>query len=337
MATLKEVATAAGVHPATASRALNEETRHLVNARTVARIETTARELGYTANPIARSLRKSRSETIGVVLPDLTNPLFPPIVRGIEDAMRAVGYVPWIVNTDNDPDRERTAVTSFRMRRVEGLVLATARLTHPLLAELAATRTPIVLVNRRIDNPPISSVTADDESGITAAVEHLHGLGHREIVHLAGPQDTSTGRNRRRAFRRAMAELDLPTTPGQETECRSWSIGAGAAAIEDLLRRGSRFSAAVAGNDLIALGAIEALAAAGLHCPDDVSVTGFNDIPLMDKVSPPLTTLSLPHYEIGREAARLLLELIDEPDRAARSVLLPTSLVVRGSTGPAPR
>ena len=212
-ATLKEVAERAGVHPATASRALNAETRGLVNAETAERVDQAARQLGYTPNPIARSLKTSRSASIGLLLPDLTNPLFPPIVRGIEDVLGAVGYNAWIVNTDNDPDREVAAIESFRGRSVEGFVVATARLQHPLLEELNATGTPLVLVNRRVASPDIPSVTGDEAAGVGLAMRHLYDLGHREIVHLAGPQDLSTGVARRQAFRQSLEDLDLPAWP----------------------------------------------------------------------------------------------------------------------------
>jgi len=335
-ATLKEVAKRAGVHPATASRALNAATRSLVNAETAERVDQAAHQLGYTPNPIARSLKTSRSASIGLLLPDITNPLFPPIVRGIEDVLGTVGYNAWIVNTDNDPDRESAAIESFRGRSVEGFVVATARLEHPLLQELAATGTPMVLVNRRVANPSIPSVTPDDAAGVAMAMRHLHDLGHREIVHLAGPQDLSTGVVRRQAFRQALEDLRLPAGPGRVVGCTTWSEAAGAEAMEKLIASGVPYTAVLAGNDLIALGCYDVLRAQALTCPADVSVVGFNDTPLMHRVDPPLTSVRVPHYEIGAEAARLLLEVLGDAARHPRSLLLPLTLSVRGSTGPPP-
>src|SRR3954468_13036736 len=134
--TLRDVAEAAGVHAGTASRALNPETRSMVNSDTARRVLRAAETLGYQPNPIARSLKTSKSRTIGLVLPDLTNPLFPPIVRGIEDVLGPAGYSALIVNTDNDPAREQALVESLRSRQVEGMIIATARLDHPLLQQL---------------------------------------------------------------------------------------------------------------------------------------------------------------------------------------------------------
>ena len=334
-ATLREVAERAGVHPATASRALNAATESMVNATTAARIQKVAKELGYSPNPIARSLKTSRSTSIGLVIPDLTNPLFPPIVRGVEDVLRPAGYNAWIVNTDSQNDIEATAVVSLRQRNVEGFVFATALLDHSLLKDLAESSVPVVLVNRSTGIADIPAVTPDDAAGIQMAVQHLVDLGHRDIVHLAGPQDTSTGATRRKAFKQALEDQGLPHDAGRIHLCEAWSEEAGALGMGTLLDSDIPFTGVVAGNDQLALGAFDALTERGLTCPADVSVVGFNDIPFIDKVSPPMTTIRIPHVEIGAEAARMLLEQIDDPTRHPRSVLLPVSLVVRGSTGPA--
>jgi LacI family transcriptional regulator len=334
--TLRDVAKVAGVHPATASRALNPATRGLVNADTARKVIKAAESLGYQPNPIARSLKTSKSNTIGVVIPDLTNPLFPPIVRGIEDVLTEARYSAWLVNTDNDPARERVHIDSLRSRQVEGLILATARLQHPLLDDLHAQGVRMVLINRRTSSPDIPFVSADDQEGIALAVRHLVQLGHRRIAHLAGPQSTSTGVARRKAFRHALRDDDLDENPELLINCGSWTESAGAKATQQLLETGANFTAVVAGNDLIALGCYDVFAERGIRCPEDVSVVGFNNMPYLDKLRIPLTTVSVPHYAIGVEAARMLLSTINQPDQHPRSVLLPPSLVIRASTGPPP-
>ena len=334
--TLRDVAQLAGVHPATASRALNPQTRPLVNADTARKVLRAAESIGYQPNPIARSLKTSRTGTIGLVIPDLTNPLFPPIVRGIEDVLTPAGYNAWIVNTDNDPAREEAQIESLRSRQVEGLIVATARRDHPLLVRLHGIGVRMVLVNRRVDGLELPSVSADDDAGVRLAVAHLAELGHTRIAHLAGPQQTSTGVSRARAFRHAMTDHGLATDPALTVECGYWSETAGAQALRTLLDSGERCTAIVAGNDLIALGCYDVFAERGLTCPGDLSVVGFNEMPFLDKMRPPLTTVAIPHYEIGGEAARLLLDTIDEPERHPRTVLLAPSLVVRASTA-APR
>jgi LacI family transcriptional regulator len=332
--TLRDVAQMAGVHPATASRALNPQTRQLVNADTARKVLRAAESIGYQPNPIARSLKTARSSTVGLVIPDLTNPLFPPIVRGIEDVLTPVGYSAWIVNTDNDPAREEIQVESLRSRQVEGLIIATARREHPLLVRLHRMGVRMVLVNRRVDGLELPSVAADDDAGISMAVTHLAALGHTRIAHLAGPQRTSTGVTRARAFRHAIRDLGLDDDPALIVECGYWSEAEGAQALRRLLDAGTTCTAIVAGNDLIALGCYDVFAERGMRCPDDMSVVGFNEMPFLDKMNPPLTTVSIPHYELGSEAGRMLLDTIDDPERLPRSVLLTPSLVVRASTAP---
>jgi LacI family transcriptional regulator len=332
--TLRDVADAAGVHPATASRALNPATRGLVNADTARRVIKVAEGLGYRPNPIARGLKTSKSSTIGLVIPDLTNPLFPPIVRGIEDVLEPAGYSGLIVNTDNDLQREQAQIELLRSRQVEGLIIATALLEHPLLDRLHREGVPMVMVNRRPEGLDIPSITPDDASGIELAVSHLASLGHRRIAHLAGPSTTSTGMARLRAFRNAVRDRDLDSDPALVVSCDSWTEQAGADALRGLLDAGTDLTAVVAGNDLIALGCYDVFAERSISCPGEISVVGFNDMPFLDKLAPPLTTIAIPHHQIGAEAARLLLDAIAEPTRGARSVLLPLALVVRGSTAP---
>ena len=261
--TLRDVADAAGVHPATASRALNPATRGLVNADTARRVIKVAESLGYRPNPIARGLKTAKSGTVGLVIPDLTNPLFPPIVRGIEDVLEPAGYSGLIVNTDNDPSRERAQIESLRSRQVEGFIVATALLDHPLLDQLRREGVLMVMVNRRPDGLDVPSITPDDAAGVELAVRHLAALGHRRIAHLAGPANTSTGVVRARSFRNTVHDLGLEEDPALTTICPYWSEAAGADALRALLDSGAEFTAVVAGNDLIALGCYDVFAERG--------------------------------------------------------------------------
>lgn len=335
--TLRDVAEKAGVHTATASRALNPETRGLVSAETAQRVLRIAKSIGYQPNPIARSLKTAKSRTIGVVIPDLTNPLFPPIVRGIDDVLRARGYTVLVVNTDNDPEREESLVRSLRSRHVEGLIVATARLEHPLLEQLQREGVQMVMVNRRPAGMEVATVSAADAEGMATAVRHLADLGHRRVGHLAGPQDTSTGVLRMESFRSAVREHDLDDDPTMIGVCDYWSETEGARSLRALLERGADPTAIVAGNDLIAIGCFDVFRELGINCPEQISVVGFNGMPFLENFRPPLTTVAVPHYEIGVESANMLLESIKEPSRLSRSVQLPVTLVSRESTGPPPR
>jgi LacI family transcriptional regulator len=312
---------------------LNEATRSLVRPATVARVREVAAAMGYQVNPIARSLKTSRSETVGVLVPDLTNPLFPPIVRGIEDALGDAGYTVLTANTDNDPARTSSSFAAMQARQVDGFIVATALLDDPLMHEAAARGVPMVLVNRQTEHLDVSAVAGDDATGIARTVDHLVGLGHRDIAHVAGPLSVSTGAARLRAFRTAMQSHGL--RDDRVVEAEAYSETAGHAAMLELLS-GDRPTAVVAGNDLLAIGCYDALAETGLTCPDDVSVVGFNDMPFIARLQPPLTSVRVPQYELGVEAARLLLDRLSGRTVTPRVVLLPVQLVVRGSTAPPP-
>jgi LacI family transcriptional regulator len=331
--TLRDVANAAGVHPATASRALNEATRELVRPATVARVRAVAKALGYQVNPIARSLKTSRSETVGVLIPDLTNPLFPPIVRGLEDELAGSGYTVLSANTDNDPARAATNFAAMQARQVDGFIVLTALLDDPLMQDAAERGVPMVLVNRQTEHLDVSAVAGDDANGIARSVDHLVELGHRDIAHVAGPLNVSTGVVRERAFRDAMRRHGL--RDDRVTVAEAYSEPAGRTAMLELLAH-DRPTAVVAGNDLLAIGCYDAFDETGLTCPDDISVTGFNDMPLISRLRPPLTSVRVPQYELGIEAARLLLDRLRGRTVTPRVVLLPVTLMVRGSTAPPP-
>jgi LacI family transcriptional regulator len=332
--TLRDVAGRAGVHPATASRALNPETRILVSEETTRRVLAAAGELGYRPNPVARSLRTRRSHTVGVLIPDLNNPLFPPIVRGLDDRLAEAGYVALIGNTDGDDERERVVFEQMRARHVDGFVLATAHLRSPLLAEAARAELPVVLMNRLAEDYSFPSVSVDNERGVRMAVSHLAGLGHRKIAHIAGPQEVSTGLNRYRGYLSAMAASGLPADPGMVAFARSFSVEEGVRCCRELLGSAGRCTAIAAGNDMLALGCYAALDAAGLSCPADISVVGFNDMPFIDLLHPPLTTVRFPHYQVGTEAAQLLLERIGGHSGPIKILYLAPEFISRGSTAP---
>jgi LacI family transcriptional regulator len=332
---LRDVARVAGVHPATVSRALNEETRALVNEATARRVLKAAEKLGYQPNPIARGLKTNRSYTIGVLIPDLTNPLFPPILRGIEDRLETAGYTPLTANTDNDPERELLDAQAMRARQVDGIIAATARRDHGLHDALLEAGIELVLVNRRQEELAVSSATAEDTMGMRLAVEHLLSLGHTRIAHLAGPLDYSTGLERHESFLQTMRAAGVAPDPDLVLVAEVFREPEGARLCGQLLDEGRKFTAVAAANDLLALGCYDALVERGVRCPDDVSVVGFNDMPFAARFSPPLTTIHIPHYEIGAAAAELMLERLQDGDSPPREVRLDPSLVVRESTAPA--
>lgn len=332
--TIDDVAKLAGVHKATVSRALNAQTEHQVSVETVKRVKRAARQLGYVPNAMARGLRTSLSMTVGVIIPDLTNPFFPPIVRGIENYLQPRGYTALLANTDGHEAVEAAAFASLLERRVDGLIVATGRHgDQPLLAQAYASGVKAVMVNRDAGTVPYPLVAGNDSSGVAAAVNHLTELGHRDILHLAGPLNLSTSTVRANAFTAACRAVK--GVKSKVIESSALSVDAGQQSMDRVLSdKGMRPTAIIAGNDLIALGALRSLRAHGLRCPEDVSVIGFNDITFAQDFSPPLTTVRVPVLDMGTEAARLLLQSIESGVIEQLTVTLPLSLIVRSSTGP---
>lgn len=329
---LKDVATAAGVHISTASRALDERTAPHVNAETVQRVRQAADKLGYQVNGMARALRRQRSMIIGMVIPDINSPVFPAVVRGAEDVLSGLGFSLLLANTDSDPAKARAQIVAMLASRADGLLLGGSLREDSVVDEFVAAGTPVVLVNRTIDRGGVPTVIADDYHGILAAVEHLYQLGHRKIGYIGGPCNLSTAWQRQAAFEQAASRLGLPAAGVIETA--AFNEEAGLDAGQQLLDAHPEATAVVAANDLLAIGVIDAAARRGLSCPRDLSVVGFNDIQYVRRLQPPLTTIRIPHYEVGRRAAELLLAMVENPSRHPETVMLAGELVVRGSTCP---
>ena len=336
--TMSDVAREAGVDVSTVSRALNPRTSGMLRNETVERVLGAASQLGYQPNVLARGLRTQKSHTIGMVIPDLTNPFFPPIVRGVQDALDDDEYTLILTNTDNDARREELGFRSLVGRQVDGLVVATSHL-DPGEDRWDGTvgALPRVLVNRR-GASAAPSVAPDDAEGAARVLDHLTELGHRRVAHIAGPANTSTGRTRATTFATRAREAGM-FDPELVESTMFFSIEEGQAACRRLYERRPDVTAIFAANDLLAIGCLRELRSRELAVPDAVSLVGFNDMPLVDLMEPPLTTMRIPGYEMGTTAGRILLDLLDDtPGRRAPAVVdLRPELVVRRSTGPAPR
>jgi LacI family transcriptional regulator len=333
-ATLKDVARAAGVHLSTVSRALNPRTQHLLTPRVVEQIRAISRELDYRPNAVAHSLRTNRTRTIGIIVPDITNPVFPPIIRGIEDALAQCGYLAILANTDGHIDQEAEIADLLLSRGVDGLILASVERQDKAVSRLSAEGLPIVTVNRRVDDPAISSVVNDEEAGIRDVLRHLASLGHHSVANVAGPQAMSTGVERYHAFETHRRALSLDRDARLVAFSAAFNEEEGFLRTEELLGRRVGFTAIVCANDRLAIGAIAALRRNGLDCPKDISVSGYNDMPLVDRLSPALTTVRIQQYEVGFDAASILVEMISRPpeQRSPRHLVRPVKLVIRDST-----
>jgi LacI family transcriptional regulator len=328
--TLKDIARDVGVHVSTISRALNPNTTHAVSSDLMDKIKRASAKRGYRPNAAAYLLRTNRSRSIGVVVPDITDPVFPPIIRGIEDGLARHGYVAILVNTDGDPRRQAQAVETLRPRGIDGLILASVTRHDEHAARLTA-GIPAVTVSRRTDEPTFSSVVHDEDDGIHRILTHLASLGHRSIATIAGPQTISTGYNRYSSYVRFSKEFGLLERP-ISSFARAFNEMEGERCAEELLLARQPFTAVACANDRLAVGAITAFRRHGVECPRDVSITGFNDMPLADRLSPALTTVRVQHYKAGAEAAELIVEAIENGNETPRHVVLPVELIVRGST-----
>lgn len=330
--TLKDIAERVGVHMSTVSRALNPSTRSMVVDTIVERVLEAATDLGYRPDPSAASLRTGRSKLVGVLVPDLANTLFASILRGASIGLSAQGYSVIVADVGDDAKHQLEQITGLVSRRVDGLILASASRDDTLVSFCLENKVPAVLVNRAENRARLSGVISDDVRGMELAVDHLVELGHRHIGHIAGPSQHSTGHLRRRGFQYAAMINDLPSAGALCEEARSFSRAEGAAAMRRLLDAYPHMTAVVAANDLLALGAYDVLRERGIKCPSDMSIVGHNDMPLMDIVAPPLTTVRISHEEMGRQAAALLEKAIKNPYMPIQNIVLNSELIVRMST-----
>lgn len=331
--TMKQVAEEAGVHASTVSRALNAITRPMVVPSQVERVLKAAKKLGYRLDPVAASLRTGRSRLVGILVPDIATSVFTPILAGATERLSSAGYSVLVAYVGNDSGRQQELASGLVARRVDGLIVATAsREDDPLVTFCIEEELPIVLVNRTEKTSRVSAVVSDELLGMQLAVDHLFHLGHRKIGHLAGPPEHSTGFLRRQGFKQALSLHGVSASRAPSQSASTYTREEGASATRRLLDQHPELTAIVAANDLLALGAYDVLRERGLECPKDISIVGHNDMPLVDLVYPPLTTIRIGHREMGRQAAELLQQALDGSGSALRKVVLPPELIIRGST-----
>ncbi len=335
MASMRDVAEAAGVSVATVSHVLRGTKR--VTPAVGARVRAAAAALGYVPNGQASALRTGRTGVLGVALPDLTNPFVAALLHAVESAARAAGFLVMVHDTENDRALEQAALGRLTALRVDGIVWVPAHDQGGLSPVRTARRAGAGAARRELSLPDVPLVTIDQPvadrdavfsdhvSGGTLAAAHLKGLGVRRVALLHGASDVTSARARRRGF---LAEWD-PLTPVWEAQS-----GFGPELPGAVVRRlrGGGFDAVACANDAVAVGVMRVLERDGVRVPHDVSVVGFDDVPLAALVSPALTTVRQPLAAMGAAAVRLLVERMSDRARAARQVVLPVELVVRGST-----
>jgi LacI family transcriptional regulator len=309
-----------------------------LSTTTADRVIAAAERLGYRPHPLARGLRTNRTLSVGMVVPDLISPFIPPILAGAQHILSEGGYSLLIGSDDNSSPRTKPALDTFLEQRVDGLIVANAHLEFKLPDAVLRNEVPTVLVSRSARSSTFPAIVGDDHAALSLVVRHLVQLGHTRIAHVAGPLDISTGLFRRDGFVRAVTDQGLDSSDCTVYEAGSFQSEDGHAACARLLESGNGYTAIVAANDLLALGCIDAARERGLDVPEDLSITGYDDIALVDRLDPALTTISLPYEEMGAVAGRLLLDLLTVSDPTIETptepVRLAPTLVVRSSTGP---
>ncbi len=331
-ATIKDVARACGVAPSTVSNALHG--KGYVRGRTRTRILEAAQQLGYRASSVARGLRLQRSWSVGMLVADIANPWFPELVRGAEDVLWAQQINLVLCNTDYRPEKEAAYLRDLLDKRVDGLIFASTAASSEAIPRLQEEGVPLVMLNRRHATVATDYVGMDNRVGIAAAIAHLAALGHRRIGFIAGRLGSSAAEERREGYRAAIMAL---TGAMDETLMvqGDYSIASGEAAARRLMALAEPPTAIVSANDFMAYGAMQAITAAGLAVPGDVSVTGFDDIFMSGLSLIGLTTVRPPTPLLGARAAETLLARIGGTAPAGPvEVVLPSELAVRRTTGP---
>jgi len=332
--TAEVIAAQVGVSAMTVSRALND--RPNVDAKTKVRVLRAAKKLGYSPNHIARSLALRRTQTLGVVVPEISHSFFPEVIRGIEDAAYSAGYHLILTHSAEDASREQDAISTLESKRVDGLLISTAQTVKDNSKYRAVIRlgTPVVFFDRVVHNIGASCVSIDDEDCCIRLTEHLIGHGYKSIAHLSGPSTVSIGRGRLKGYKKALARNGMNFRPELVVQSGFHERG-GYAAMESLLQLPVRLrpDAVVAVNDPAAFGAMKAIQEHKLRIPQDIAIVGMTDDVRAELVSSPLTTIRQPAYEIGKTAAETLISEIEGRSKPGQRITVRAELAVRKSCG----
>ena len=327
--TIHDVARDAGVSVTTVSHVLNQT--RFVSEPVRARVQAAVQQLHYIPSALARSLKNNRTHTIGMIIPNSSNPYFAEIIRGIEDTCFAAGFNVILCNSDDDPTKQGKYIRVRAEKQVDGLIVLSSGGDDELGEQLRQANMPQVLVDREVDSSNADLVEVNHDGGGWLATRHLLQLGHSRIACITGPLGLSSAAQRLRGFRRAMADANLAVQ--EKWVCKSdFTAAGGHAAMQKLLVAGPRPSAVFACNDLMAFGAVSAANAANLVLPRDLSVIGFDDIALAAYCSPPLCTVAQPKHRMGAVAVQLLLARIADPARPPQREILEPALCLRLST-----
>jgi LacI family transcriptional regulator len=327
--TIEDVARAAGVSRQTVSRAINDKGE--ISPATQQRVLDAVEALGYRPSAVARGLATRQTRTVGLVVPDITNPFFPEIARGVQDVARSQGYSVFLCNTDESPEEELQVLHSLAAQPVDGIILFGSRIRDPDLAGFAEQYHPLVVLNRFLEHPQVSLILVDNQRGAQLVVDHLADRGHVAIGMLSGPAVSPSSQQRIEGFCQAVAARGLAMRDGWILDGPP-TIEGGHEAGRRLLARHPQLTALFAYNDLVAMGALQACRDLDRRVPQDCAVAGFDDIRLAAMVSPSLTSVRVDKYVVGHQAMTRLLALLDDPDASLPPLCVGVELVEREST-----
>lgn len=333
--TIRDVARVAGVHISTVSRALDPDKSNLIAEATRQRVIEVSNELGYRPHLIASGLRRGQSRTVGVVVPDLSNPIFAPFARGATHALEVGGFMPLVADTEDDPDRFARILDHLVSRRVEAIIVTAARAgDEACLREMESHGVPMITAVRNVPSSGLPAVIHDDAHGSRLAAQHLLELGHRRFAQVRGPLDVEPFRVRSEAFAAAIPEeFGVRERPPADRP----TVEEGRRIASELFSEpGPHPTAVFVQSDIMALGVLGVLRELGYRCPEDVSLVSYNDAAFAPHTDPPLTTLRLGIEEMGRLAGMLALKAIEDPGGELEMQSVAPELIIRGSTAAPP-
>lgn len=330
MATIHDVAKSAGVASKTVSRVINNE--GYISSRTREKVNQAIAELGYVPNALARSLRSKRTNTLALIITDITNPFFTVIARGVEDTANNAGYNVIFCNSDESQEKEEKYVRLILQKQVDGILLVPAGSSSKSIDLITEHGTPVVVIDRKV-SAETDRVSCDSEGGAYQLTRLLLDLGHRRITLLNGPVDVSTSLDRFMGYQRAMDEAGL--SENISSFYGSFNQASGYEGTKQALSQSPRPTALFAANNVIGIGTLWALQDLGLNVPDDIAVVAFDDLPTGLVVKPSLTVAAQPAYEMGRRAAELMLNRLHAPSLDYLHVTLPVEIITRSSSGKA--
>ncbi|MFN8457795.1 MAG: LacI family DNA-binding transcriptional regulator [Anaerolineae bacterium] len=329
--TRKEVAERAGVSVAVVSYVVNNGPRP-VSPETQVKVKKAIKELGYYPNELARSLSRKQTATIGLIIPNLTNPVYAEIADSLESICAAEGYVMMLCGTGRDPTKEKKLAQTLRSKQVDGVVMIPSQAPPEILKPLQEAHIPVVILEH--DLPDTHSIAIDDREGGCLATQHLLTLGHRRIGLIKREPTSALSTLRFVGYQETLAEAGIPLDPALIIESKAGQA-AGYAAMQRLLALPQPPTAVFTHNDVLAMGAMHAIFEAGLSVPEDISVVGYDDTIGSSYLNPPLTTIKFPAAEMGRRAGQIILDLAQKENSIpAQIVTLPVKLIVRASTAP---